>query len=184
MHATFACVTRSIKHTFQCLCASLVRTVKRVTRSDVVRRSNGNPEQLLETVPRCGSFITAVVTAARVGDLIVEAHESDRVVGAAQLRGHAALGGQHGHRTVAPPAGEAALVRPALRGHVGAAAASGLQGAIVTQQDAAGATRQNKHTHETERGGPQESLEEAGPERNTQQMFYRRFLFVHYSKSQ
>lgn len=150
--------------TFPEFSASLARTVKRVTRSDV-RRSDRDPEQLLETVPRGGSFIAAVVTAAGVGDLIVGAHESDREVGAAQIRGRAALSGQHRHRTVAPPAGEAALVRPALRGHVGAAAASGLQGAIVTQQDAAGATRQNKHTRDTERGGPQESLEEPGPGR-------------------
>lgn len=151
--------------------ASLARTVKRVTRGDAVRRSDRDPEQLPETVLRCGSFIAAVVTAARVADLIVGARESDRVVRAAQLRRRAALGGQHRHRTVAPPAGEAALVRPALRGHVGAEAASGLQGAIVTQQDAAGATRQNKHTRETERGGPQESLEEPGPGRTHNKCF-------------
>lgn len=83
------------------------------------------------------------------------------MVGPAQLRGCTALAGEHEHRTVVTPASEAALARRALGGDVPAAAASGLQGAVMTQQDPAAANT-HTHTHHT-----QESLEEAGPGRDT-----------------
>lgn len=136
----------------------------------------GNRDPL--PVPLCTSFIAQVASAARVADLILDAHECVCVVGPAQLRGRAALAGEHEHRTVVTPAGEAALERRALGGDVPAVAASGLQGAVMTHQDPAAANTHTYTHHHT-----QESLEEAGPGRDTHKTCSRWFLLVHYNNS-
>jgi len=87
--------------------------------------TSGNRDPLPETVPLFTIFIAQVASAARVADLILDAHECVCVVGPAQLRGRAALAGEHEHRTVVTPAGEAVLARHALGDDV-PAAASGL----------------------------------------------------------